>query len=75
MEMQKIVVHKQSCLELQSGEMHVATKEMDAMVEEVFSLMQKHSIPFYNVETHYYGCPGPSFPMEELELRLFTLEN
>jgi hypothetical protein len=29
MEMQKIVVHKQSCLELQSGELHVAAKEMD----------------------------------------------
>ncbi len=71
----KIVVHKEDCYEAQAGELHVVAKEMDALVEEIFILMQKHKIPFYNVEAHKNECLGTSFPMEELEHRLFILEH
>ncbi len=73
--MQKITVHKKGCPDAFSGELHVTVKKMDYLVEEIYALMRKHNIPFYNVVAHARGCPELSFPMEELELVLFTLEH
>jgi len=73
--MQKITVHNEKCRQAFAGEFHVTVKEMDSLVAEIYTLMNKHNIPFYNVVTHLRDCPGPAFPVEELELRLFTLEH
>ncbi len=73
--MQKIVIHRESCRQSQAGVLNVSVKEMDELVGEVYSLMQEHHIPFFEVVTHSRDCPGSAFPMEELEHRLFILEH
>lgn len=75
--MQAIVLHSPGCQALadKPGELHVVVKELDSLVEEVYGLMQRHRIPFYQVQPHNHSCPGPRFPYEDLEFKLFTLEH
>ena len=75
---QTIVLHSTGCPALTGNpeeELNVAVRELDGLVEEVFGLMQKYKIPFYQVVPHHSACPGPRFPWEDLEFQLFTLEH
>lgn len=75
--MSAVILHGPDCpmAMTKPGKMHVVVKELDSLAEEVYSLLEEHGLPFYSVEAHNSQCPGCHFPWEDLELRLFILQN